>query len=446
MRIAIVMPVLQEGDTLVQRLRALAPLRARGVRVLVVDGGSTDGTWAMARAHADEVLLAPRGRANQMNVGARAALADPSVEMLLFLHADTSLPPHADTCIAQAMAPPRGASTPVLGWGWFDVRIEGRHPLLRVVERMMNRRSRLTGIATGDQSLFVSREAWCATGGFAPQPLMEDIEFTSRLKRLAAPVCIDSPVRTSARRWQQHGTWRTIWMMWRLRAAYFLGASPFELALRYGYAPAPPHAVAATAILAKAPIAGLAKTRLAPALGLAGAARAQRRFTLQVLHTARAAALGPVVLWCAPHTDHLFFRATQSRVDAQWPQPEGDLEARMGRAFAQHFAANPQVPLLVVGTDCPPLAPGHLQQAARALQSHDVVLIPAEDGGYVLIGMRRWVPEALQGIAWSTDQVLTQTRARLLACGATWQELPALWDVDVPADWERLQRWLGLAL
>ena len=115
----------------------------------------------------------------------------------------------------------------------------------------------------------------------------------------------------------------------------------------------------------------------------------------------------------------------------------------MGHAFVHHFASTPGSPLLVVGTDCPALTPGHLRQAALALETHDVVIIPAEDGGYVLIGMRRWVPQALQGISWSTDQVLLQTRSQLQACGASWHELPALWDVDEPADWARMQDWLG---
>ena len=219
--------------------------------------------------------------------------------------------------------------------------------------------------------------------------------------------------------------------------------TPQALALRYGYAAASAVPCAAVAVLAKAPVPGLAKTRLAPALGLAGAARAQRRFTLDTLHCARAAALGPINLWCAPDAQHRFFRAVRGQVDTCLAQRVGDLGARMGQAFQIHFDKHPYLPLLLVGTDCPTLAPGHLQQAARALQDHDVVLIPAEDGGYVLIGMRRWVPQALQNITWSTNQVLLQTRQQLRVSGASWTELDALWDVDEPADWERLQRWLG---
>ena len=435
------MPVWQEGATLGQRLRALRHLRARGARLVVVDGGSTDATWALARAHADQVLCAPRGRASQMNAGAQALGADPTIDTLLFLHADTELPEDADALIAQALA--QSSHTGKAVWGRFDVRIDGPHPLLRVVERMMNWRSRASGIATGDQAMFVRRSAFDAVGGFADMPLMEDIALSAQLKRLSPPACVAVPVRTSARRWEKHGVLRTIALMWRLRAAYFFGAQPQALALRYGYAAAPVAHAAALAVLAKAPVAGLAKTRLAPALGLAGAARAQRSFTLVALQCARAAALGPITLWCAPDTQHRFFRAVRNQVDTCVAQAEGDLGVRMGQAFQSHFAEQAGQPLLLVGTDCPALAPGHLQQAARALQDHDVVLIPAEDGGYVLIGMRRWVPQAFQDITWSTDQVLLQTRQHLQDCGASWLELDALWDVDEPADWERLKLWLA---
>ena len=423
-----------------RRLPALEPLLARGARVVVVDSGSTDATWALARAHADQVLCAQRGRASQMNAGAHALLADPAIDTLLFLHADTALPKDADALIAQALAQRSRSVSKV--WGRFDVRIDGAHPLLRVVERMMNWRSRITGIATGDQAIFMQRAAFETVGGFPIMALMEDIAMSDKLKRLSPPACVAVPVHTSARRWEKHGVLRTIALMWRLRAAYFLGADPQALSLRYGYSLAPAGFQAAVAVLAKAPVAGLAKTRLAPALGLAGAARAQRRFALDTLQCARAAALGSIALWCAPDTQHRFFRAVRSQVDTCVAQPTGDLGTRMGLAFQSHFAQQLLVPMLLVGTDCPALAPGHLQQAAQALQDYDVVLIPAEDGGYVLIGMRRWIPQAFEGIPWSTGQVLLQTRQQLQACGASWVELDALWDVDEPADWERLMHWL----
>lgn len=433
MNLQIVMPVLNEGDTLQASLHALQPLRQRGAKLVVVDGGSTDNTWALARALADQVLLAPRGRAAQMNAGAR----DCDAGVLLFLHADTRLPQDADRLIAQAL---ETGVDPGHSWGRFDVRIDGAHLILRVVERLMNLRSRLTGIATGDQAIFVRREVLERVGGFADLPLMEDIELSKRLRKLGPPACIKLPVTTSARRWQQHGVWPSILLMWRLRLAYFLGASPHALALRYGYAPRPEPAAAAFAILAKAPVAGLAKTRLLPVLGAAAAARAQRRFTLNTLQVTSQTALGPVTLWCAPNADHRFFRAVQRTTGMVCiNQPQGDIGARMRHAFEQHFAHHAKGPLVLVGTDCPGLAPGHLQQAAQALEQHDVVLIPAEDGGYVLIGMRVLVPQVFEGIAWSTPHVMAQTRDQLRRAGVSWLELPTLWDVDEPADWQRLQ-------
>lgn len=222
--LCIVVPVLDEAQTLASRLRALQRFRQRGVRLVVVDGGSQDDTLAIARAHADLALLAPRGRASQMNAGAAACPAD----ILMFLHADTELPDDADVMVHQA-------ASGSFDWGRFDVRIDSRRPLLRLVAAMMNRRSRWTGIATGDQVLFVRYELFLHVGGFPELPLMEDIALSRLLKRHGPPACISERVTTSARRWESQGVWRTIILMWRLRAAYFLGADPAQLARRYGY-------------------------------------------------------------------------------------------------------------------------------------------------------------------------------------------------------------------
>ena len=422
MKLALVVPVLNEASTLASKLQALAPLRARGAELIVVDGGSTDGTPAIAQALADQALQAPRGRASQLNAGAAATRAD----VLLFLHADTHLPANADRLIEQVLQ--RGHR-----WGRFDVRIDGQHPLLPMVAWFMNRRSRLTGIATGDQAVFVQRRLFESLGGFAAMPLMEDIDLSQRLKAIEAPACLRERVTTSGRRWDQHGFWRTVLLMWRLRAAHALGMDAHTLALRYGYRPRAP---AAVAVMAKAPVAGLAKTRLIPLLGAAGAARAQRGFALRTLATVRSASTGELTLWCAPDAAHRFFRAlARHRGVNALTQPDGDLGIRMATAMAHHFAKPSRVPLLIVGTDCPALTPVHLQQAADALQTVDVVLIPAEDGGYVLVGLRKPVPEVFTDVAWSTPQVLTQTRERLRVAGASWRELATLWDVDEPADW-----------
>jgi rSAM/selenodomain-associated transferase 2 len=220
--LAIVIPVLDEAAGIVATLSALAPVRLRGVEVVVVDGGSTDGTPALAAPWADAVLAAPRGRARQMNAGA----AHSRGRALLFLHADTVLPAGADTSVLQALA--QGAL-----WGRFDVRISGRPWLLRVVAALQNRRSRWTGIATGDQAIFVRRDVFEQVGGLPDQPLMEDVELSRRLRALAPPCCLRERVVTSGRRWETHGVWRTIVLMWRLRWRYWRGEPAEALARAY---------------------------------------------------------------------------------------------------------------------------------------------------------------------------------------------------------------------
>lgn len=229
LRVSIVVPVLDEAEGIAAALDALAAPRALGHEVVVVDGGSGDETLSLSRTRADVAIAGPRGRARQMNAGAAVARG----QVLLFLHADTRLPRSGIDRIAAAVA--QGAA-----WGRFDVRIEGRSPMLAVVAALMNARSRWTGIATGDQAMFVRRDLFERVGGFPDQPLMEDVALSTLLKRHGPPACLRERVTTSPRRWERHGPWRTIVLMWRLRAAYFFGADPSRLALRYGYRPPPP--------------------------------------------------------------------------------------------------------------------------------------------------------------------------------------------------------------
>ena len=223
-RISIIIPVLNEAATIATALDALAPLRVRGTEIIVVNGGSSDDTTALARPLADFVIASERGRAVQMNTGAALARGD----VLLFLHADTRLPNDADRLVLEGLTRSNRA------WGRFNVAIEGRHPLLPVVAAAMNLRSRLTGIATGDQAMFVTREAFDSAGGFPEIALMEDITFARNLRRVSRPLCLSARVVTSGRRWERRGVLRTILLMWRLRLAYFLGAKPEVLAKRYG--------------------------------------------------------------------------------------------------------------------------------------------------------------------------------------------------------------------
>jgi rSAM/selenodomain-associated transferase 2 len=225
--LSIIMPVLDEAQLIADALRALAPLRQRGAEVIVVDGGSRDRTVELARSHETQVIVAPRGRAAQMNAGATVAGGD----VLLFLHADTRLPANADRLVLDGLA--RSDRR----WGRFDLAIAGRSPLLAIIALAINLRSRLAGIASGDQVMFVRRDMFMALGGFPDIALMEDIAMSRALKRIAPPLCLKDKVTTSGRRWETHGVLRTIVLMWRLRLAYFLGAEPSSLARRYGYVP-----------------------------------------------------------------------------------------------------------------------------------------------------------------------------------------------------------------
>jgi rSAM/selenodomain-associated transferase 2 len=221
--LSIIIPVLNEAARIAPALDALAPLRARGAEIIVVDGGSADSTATLAKPLADLLIASARGRATQMNAGAAVARGD----VLLFLHADTRLPADADRLVLDGL--PRAKRA----WGRFDVTIEGTHPLLPVIAGVMNFRSRVTGIATGDQAIFVTRVAFDSVGGFPEIALMEDITLACRLKRVSPPLCLRARVTTSGRRWHRRGVVRTMLLMWRLRLAYFLGAKPDHLARRY---------------------------------------------------------------------------------------------------------------------------------------------------------------------------------------------------------------------
>ncbi len=223
MPLSIIIPCLNEAAGIVAALEPLQPLRRRGAEVIVVDGGSKDASVALAAPLADRVLTAPRGRASQMNAGAATSLGD----VLLFLHADCALPLNADHLIVDGLAA-RGD-----GWGRFDVELTGAHPMLRIVTWMMNWRSRLTGIATGDQGMFVTRELFAAAGGFPAIPLMEDVALSKLLKMRGAPLCLAQRITASGRRWERQGVLYTVILMWWLRLAFYLGADPADLALRY---------------------------------------------------------------------------------------------------------------------------------------------------------------------------------------------------------------------
>ena len=431
-RVSIIVPALDEARAIVGTLAALQPSRAAGHEVIVVDGGSADATVALAAPLADSVCVAARGRARQMNAGAAVAAGD----VLLFLHADSRLPADGIATLLRELG--RSGRR----WGRFDVAIAGRALAFRCVEALMNLRSRATAIATGDQAIFVERALFREVGGYPDQPLMEDIELSRRLKRAAgSPLCLRQRVVTSARRWERHGPWRTVIAMWRWRFAYRRGASPADLAAEYGNGRALSRVT--LQVFAKNPVPGSVKTRLADAIGADEAAAHYVRLVERTLATAVAARAGGIVdrveLWCAPDVDAPAFRAWRERYDvALKAQTGADLGGKMRNALHEALAGGSRA--LLIGTDCPAFDISYLAHAVAALDEHAAVFGPAEDGGYVLVGLAQAI-DAFTNIPWSSAETMAATRAKLRAADANWYELPTLWDVDAPSD---LARWQAL--
>jgi len=221
MKFSLIVPTLNEASSISAGLAALQPLRDRA-EIIVADGGSSDNTVTLAEKWADRVVRSPKGRARQMNLGAKLATGD----VLIFLHADTFLPPDALDRIERQLETSGD-------WGRFDIQLSGNHFMFKIIAQLMNWRSRLTGIATGDQVLFVSKKAFVSAGGFPDIALMEDIALSKALKKISPPVCLKTKVVSSSRKWQQDGIIRTILLMWSLRLQYFFGADPDVLARRY---------------------------------------------------------------------------------------------------------------------------------------------------------------------------------------------------------------------
>ncbi|HET7033686.1 MAG TPA: TIGR04283 family arsenosugar biosynthesis glycosyltransferase [Casimicrobiaceae bacterium] len=432
MRVSIVIPALDEARSILATLAPLQPLRAEGHEVIVVDGGSRDATVALAAPLADCVVGSERGRALQLNTGAATAAGD----LLLFLHADSRLPTSALGVVTREIARCKRR------WGRFDVTIAGRSRALPIVAAMMNARSRVTGIATGDQAIFVERRLFTEVGGFPDQALMEDIELSKLLKRAGGrPLCLSERVVTSGRRWDRDGAWRTIAAMWRWRFAYWRGVDPARMASEYRTTP--PAIPVVLQVFAKSPVPGHVKTRLASAVGNEAAAAHHARFIELAMTTAVAARDAGVVdeieLWCTPDADAPAFAVWGNRDRVSLHTQDGtDLGARMRTALDSALARGARA--ILIGTDCPMLDVAHIAHAVAELETCDAVFGPAEDGGYVLVGLSRRV-DAFSGVPWSAPDTMGATRRKLASSRTSWAELPTLWDIDEPRD---LARWQAL--
>jgi len=461
MKLSIVIPAVNETGNIEPLLTTLQGLRQRGHEIIVVDGGSTDGTTTTAHPWCDQCLVSERGRAVQMRAGARVASGD----ILWFLHADSIVPPRADELIAQALSN-------TAGWGGFPVRLSGRRRLLRIVARLMNIRSRMTGILTGDQGIFVTRDLFDRVGGFQAIPLMEDIDLSARLKRVMRPVFTAETLGTSSRRWESGGIVRVIVRMWLLRAAYYFGVPAHYLAAYYGITDVSSsrhmpgssvfqamdsgvrrnegasrdalaefrYPTARIIVFARAPEHGKVKTRLAAGIGADAALAVYRQLLEQTITTVAASRLAPIELHITGDPQHPFVQSLARRAGAAVVAQQGDdLGERMYYALdtvLQHCES-----ALLIGTDCPVMDETYLERALQHLAGEtEVVIGPSEDGGYVLIGATRAEAQVFDNIHWSSDRVMQQTRDALHHTGMRYSELEVLWDVDHPDDYRRWQK------
>ncbi len=434
LRVGIVIPVLNEASDLHRLLAQFGDDRSE---VVIVDGGSCDRTVVLALEAGFRVLRSDRGRARQMNVGA-AVFAD--ADVLLFLHADVSLPAGWREAIEEAVG--AGAA-----WGRFDVALDSSRPVLGLVGAMMNLRSRVTGIATGDQAIFIARQAWQLVGGWPDVPLMEDIQLSGQLLRaVGRPVCLRERVRVSARRWEQWGVVRTILLMWTLRALHAVGISPRLLHRAY-YGSArtidPPAVRGRVIVFAKAPREGEVKTRLAATHGTACALDAHRQLLeLTVSEAAKVPGVAHELCVAGPDPlDECGVLARQYGFELTM-QTGADLGERMANAMSLALVRGERV--VLIGSDSPVLKAWDIAEALAALNGPDaaqVVLSPTEDGGYVLIAAAGTVPPLFDSMQWSHAGVFEQTLGRLKAAGVRHRVLRELWDVDDAAG---LARWRAL--
>jgi len=419
--ISIIIPTLNEAANL-ERLLPRIVNADEAVEVIVADGGSADGSRELVSSFPEVTWVSAKtGRATQLNAGAEASSGD----ILLFLHADSLPPPGWSTAIVSAVANPSFA----LGAFRFALDEMGMRP--RLVEWGVRFRSERLGLPYGDQGLFLKAKDFGEAGGFPAVPIMEDVLLVRRMKRAGSIVVLTLPLKTSARRWLQNGYARQTWMNVSTYVQFRLGVSVERLARRYA------SASRAIIVFCKYPVAGKVKTRLAASIGDDQAVRVYEcmvRQTLRVTRKLRSRAR--TILFFSPPEALDQMRSWLGDSHRFVPQSGGDLGERMDQAF-QYAARQGYGRTLIIGTDCPGLNPSHLERAFVALEDHDVVIGPTEDGGYFLIGCSRPQPALFRDIAWSTDAVLGKTLEIAKTETLRVAELDTLRDVDTVDDLEK---------
>lgn len=473
MKLSLIVPVYREGTALGDFLHSLSAQLDRElgsgawqlIVVSAVEGddepvavsttraGKTDSDTAAASSSSTAnsasqsqpwlSVSAPKGRARQMNAG--AALAE--FELLLFLHADTVLPSGA---FSELCAIAEAANEENF-WGFSALRLSGRAWPFRIIERMISLRSRLSRVATGDQGLFLKRSLFKALGGYADIPLMEDVELSKRLRKIAAPKILSQPLLTSSRRWETNGIASTVMLMWRLRLAYFFGASPAALARQYYPSHSNPSVAEESTQLvmfAKAPVLGQVKTRMSPALSSTQCLDLHRdlmRHTWGQLEQSAQGLKLDVSLWASAADPE--FEALQSDYCLQQGRGLGERMAHCARHYLidQPEGESRAEKLILVGADCPFVDAALVIEVLAALDEAPVVFVPALDGGYVLLSMREYRPELFSDISWGSANVLAESCEALESKACDYRLLTAQTDIDEPVDLAALDGVCGLS-
>jgi rSAM/selenodomain-associated transferase 2/rSAM/selenodomain-associated transferase 1 len=426
--LSIVIPVLDDVEPL-RRLLADLPADPR-IDIGIVNGGAPDERLtAICRRPDVRLLASPPGRGRQMNVGASAAEG----RWIVFLHADTRLPPQWFDEIRRASADPA-----VVG-GSFRFRLDSSAWQARLIERAVERRVRWLDLAYGDQALFVRRDVFDAMGGYREWPLMEDVEFVRRLRRAGKLYHSTQPVLTSARRWEHDGWWRRSAKNVMLQALFFAGVAPERLVGWYSHPPRRSKQ-AALVVMARVPSGGAGKSRLARDLG-GDYVELKTALLLDTLDAVRGVADADLFVAVEPADSIGDMRALVGDGLELFPQEGDTLGDRMRNAFERLFVAGYST-VVMIGSDLPSLPASHVAQAFEYLRDRPdaVVIGPASDGGYYLIGTRRLWPALFTSIPWSTADVLKTTTSVAETCGLTVSFVSPWHDVDTLDDLRRVLR------
>ena len=439
--ISIIIPVLNEEKILESSLDSLQILRKNNCEIIVVDGGSSDRSSEIALPRVDKFFVTRPGRARQMNFGAEHSKG----EILVFLHADSQISSQA---ISHMLEKTRSLN---YFWGWFRLTFDDSSPIFLLVSFCMMLRSKITRICTGDQTLFISSRLFNSVGGFPSIPIMEDVAFSKILRVHAVPIELRIETVSSKRRWEQEGICRTIVFMWYLRLLYWLGVSPNRLATKYYPKKLEKGLIEKSQdsckypnidilLFARLPVLGKVKTRLRDALAENEILTLYEAMFKRVAGLLDESNLAKLQLWLDTDSveENEFFLDLPGSFNMN-EQVGEDLGEKMNFAINKSFVSNDSKYALLLGTDCPAMTYDYLDKALRLLSDGTkLVLGPAEDGGYVLIGVNKPYPELFQDIQWGTNKVLEETIQKAKNIGVDYVCLEPLWDVDRPEDLWRL--------